>query len=178
MECQPRFAKTGFTLVEAIIVIAIFAILAFVSGANYTGTLSYKRAAASAKILSDIQYAQSLAMLTRQTCGLIFNNEANTYTVFENGDPEDPAVDPVTQQDYIVVMNSGDYAGVTVEAYFAGVGDVTNVIQFDREGIPSDGNGDPLNPLVSHRWVIVLSGLFVVVQPNTGRVDIISIEGT
>lgn len=158
--------KKGFTLIEAIILIAIIAILAYVSGASFTPALSYKKAAAAAKIRSDIQYAQSLAMMTRQVCGVTFSG--NTYTVFENGSTSDPAVDPVTRQDYTVTMDSGDYAGVIITTDFGG----TSVIRFDREGIPSDGNGSALPSAEANRRVTVGGEVYVVVTQNTGRVAV------
>ena len=156
----------GFTLIEAVILLTILAILAYVSGASFTQVLSFKKAAAAAKIRSDIQYAQSLAMLTRQNCGLIFSG--NSYTVFENGNTTDPAMDPVTQKNYTVTMNSGDYAGVTISANFGG----TQVIQFDRKGFPFDGNGAPLSSAQGNRQVTVLGDVYVVVAQNTGRVSV------
>ncbi len=158
--------KRGFTLIEAVMVIAILGILAYVSAVSFTPALSYKKAAAAAKIRSDIQYAQSLAMMTRQTCGVTFSG--NTYTVFENSSTSDPAVDPVTQQDYTVTMNSGDYAGVTISTNFGG----TSVIQFDREGTPTDGSGSALPSAESSRRVTVGGDVYVVVAQNTGRVSV------
>lgn len=158
--------KCGFTLIEAIMVIAILAILAYVSAASFTPALSYKKAAAAAKIRSDLQYAQSLAMMTRQACGVTFSG--NTYVVFENGSASDPAVDPVTRQDYTISMDSGDYAGVTISTDFGG----TSVVQFDREGTPTDGNGSALPSAESSRRVTVGGDVYVVVAQNTGRVSV------
>ncbi len=159
-------ALNGFTLIEAVIVIAILAILAYVSAVSFTPALSYKKVAAAAKIRSDIQYAQSLAMMTRQSCGVTFSG--NTYTVFENASASDPAVDPVTRQDYTISMNSGDYAGVTISANFGG----TSVVQFDREGTPTDGSSSALPSAESSRRVTVGGDVYVVVAQNTGRVSV------
>jgi prepilin-type N-terminal cleavage/methylation domain-containing protein len=158
--------KRGFTLIEAVLVIAILAILTYVSVVSFTPALSYKKAAAAAKIRSDIQYAQSLAMMTRQSCGITFSG--NTYTVFENGNTYDPAVDPVTRQDYTISMNSSDYAGVTISSDFGG----TSVVQFDREGTPTDGSGSALPLAESSRRVTVGGDVYVVVTQNTGRVSV------
>ncbi len=156
----------GFSLIELLILIVILGILTYVSVVSYTPALNFRKASAAAKIRSDLQYAQSLAMLTRQTCGLTFSG--NTYTVFENGNTTDPAKDPVTQQDYTVAMNSGDYAGITLSANFGG----TSVIQFDREGTPTDGNGTSLTSAESNRRVTVGGDVYVGVTPTTGRVSL------
>lgn len=157
--------KKGFTTIELIIVILIIGIMAAVTIINSNPLTDIRIGSAANKLKADIQYAQSLAMKTRVRCGVIFSG--NSYTVFENNDTANPAADPLTGENYSVNFNSGDFSGVTItSANFGG----TQVVKFDREGTPYDGNNNPLPNSLANRRVVLNSNIYIEVAANTGEI--------
>jgi prepilin-type N-terminal cleavage/methylation domain-containing protein len=157
--------QKGFSLLEMVMVIVIMAILAIAAVVSFSHLTSIRVSEAANKLKADIQYAQSLAMKTRVRCGVIFSG--NSYTVFENNDTADPAVDPLNQRNYIVNFNTGEFRGVTITSVnFGG----TPVVKFDREGTPYDGNDVALPSAVANRRVALNNNTYVVVAATTGQV--------
>jgi len=168
--------ERGFTLIEAILIIVVIAILgalAILDMSDITGT---KASAAARKLQSDIAYAQEVAM-TRNLRHRVYFNAApaptpSGYAVVNDadndgiwGEPLEFTVDPAGGGSLSVALNAGEYAGITI----VGVGFAAPYVEFNGLGVPSSG-GAPLGGPTS---VTVTGGATfrtVTVEAETGRV--------
>mgnify|MGYP001561135472 CR=1 FL=1 len=175
--------KSGFTLIETIIVMVIMAILAAVVAVRWSPFDTIKLNNATRKVAADIRYAQKLAISTQQRCG-VFRNSATSYTVFEQGSTADPAPSPGdvcstapdgadadTTSDFIVDTSQdrcSDYSGVTTTFTTS----VANTIYFNSLGTPVDATGTAIagNQTVT----VTYNGTRqITIDANTGRVSIL-----
>ena len=173
----------GSSLIELVIVMTIVLILGL-SLSLFIGTSSSANAyGAARKIASDISYAQESAMSHRTHYRLLFSNSPNSYTVQQCavfgasscttwGNINDPSTNGFP---FTVVMNSGSYAGVTID-WATGFGG--NYIEFSSAGVPMDGNTNASCtaapcPLTASEAVTLNSVTrSVSVAPNTGATSI------
>ncbi|MFH0777646.1 MAG: prepilin-type N-terminal cleavage/methylation domain-containing protein, partial [Candidatus Eisenbacteria bacterium] len=72
----------GFTLVELVVVMVLIAVVVAVSYVKLADHDEMKLHGASRKIISDVRYAQSLALARRTRAGVTFNISDNNYSVF------------------------------------------------------------------------------------------------
>ena len=79
--------KSGFTLLELMVAIAIIAILAALAVPNFIKWRPERQLSAAAReVLSVMQYARSRALKDNVSVGLLFDRANETYTVFfDNG---------------------------------------------------------------------------------------------
>ncbi len=156
--------KAGFGLIELIVVLVLVGILAFVFFPKTSPLYDIRLGTAAEKIAADIYYTQQLAMATQVATGIKFSH--SQYTVYKNISSLQKAKDPLTGKDFVIDLDQGDYAGVTISSWtFAG-----NGLKFDSTGKPYDLNG---NPLTTDGLLTVSGGGMsktVVVKPGTGKV--------
>ena len=159
--------EKGFTVIELIMVIVIVAILS-VGTALFLGNIAGQRISAAAeKIIADLRYAQGLAAASRNNCGVTFSTANNNYTVFENNNPADPAIYPLTQGDFTVDFdNLTEYDGVSITSISIGTG---SLVSFDSFGIPYDSTGAAL---ASDAEIELNNSVTIVIHPETGTVEI------
>ena len=76
--------RSGFTLVELMIVIALVAIILALAAPSFTATLARKRMeGVASELATDIQYARSEAAQRNAAVGVVFGS--NCYTVYTLG---------------------------------------------------------------------------------------------
>ena len=109
---------------------------------------------AAAKVQNDLHYAKELAITTNTNCGVSF--EANgSYTVYQQS-LLTPAVNPLTQQPYVIDIGQL-FKNIRIQN--------TVRIEFDPTGKPVLGGG--LTVQVSSPQ----SALSLYVTPNTGLIQ-------
>lgn len=155
----------SFTLTELVIVIIVISILA---GAWVAISLQPNRLIGVAnKLMSDLRYAQQLAISRQVPCGISFNITANTYFAYV-GDINTKATDPYSGEDFLINYNTAsEYKGVRLVST-----NFDNRIYFDYLGKPY-GNND--NPLSSQGTIVLQLGSntnTVTITPNTGQVKV------
>ena len=134
----------GFTLIELIIIIVLLAIMAAVAIPRMGDVTAMKAAATAEKLKSDIRYAQELAMTQNRSYRVYFNTSPapspDGYAVVNNADGDanwgeagEFAPDPTGKGNLSVILNSGDYGGVTVSTPAGGY------IEFNSLGKPTGG---------------------------------------
>ena len=173
--------KSGFTIIEIIMVIVILSILAFAVIARSGSYYPVKLNGAGEKLLSDIRYAKRLAMTNHRIYGILFDIPGNSYTVYDYGDPP-PA--PVEEPFPLPVENPyrpGDPEGLRVDydnnEYYNGIGIIsavfggTNELKFDPFGVPYDGDNAELaangSVVINYRG----NDFTITVIPRTGKVS-------
>ncbi|HEX7078191.1 MAG TPA: prepilin-type N-terminal cleavage/methylation domain-containing protein [Candidatus Eisenbacteria bacterium] len=160
----------GFTLVEAVIVMTLLGILAWVAYPKLTATGEIRLDAAARRVAADLRYAQSRAIGTRVVHGLLFETGANRYTVYAPT-VATPAVDPGDRAKPLRVdfARRTEYKGVTLVSATFGA---TSGVSFDYFGVPRDTSGVDL--AASGRVVLTYQGLSdtVLVAPGTGKVTV------
>ncbi len=136
--------KSGFTIIEIIMVIVLVSILAFVVIARSGSYYPVKLNGAGEKLLSDIRYAKRLAMTNHRIYGILFDVSENSYTVYDYGEPPlDPEEEPSAVED---PYRPGNPEGLRVDyddnKYYNGIEIIsavfgeTNELRFDSLGVP------------------------------------------
>jgi len=164
-----KAASGGFTLIEIVIVIVIFAIAAMMAIPIMTSGASFQIRSAANVIAADLEYAKTIAISKGQSFSVVFDKTTETYRIEDQAGAVIPH--PVKKGfDYIVdFRNDGRLSKVDIEDVSF---DATSVIQFDYLGSPYDALGNPLNSGV----ITLKAGRMaatVNVEPVTGFISIV-----
>jgi len=125
--------KSGFTLVELMVVISILAILALITVPSYMSWMpSYRLKGAARDMISNLQLAKLEAIKRNTTCTVNIDVGGNAYNL------------QLPDSTIIKTVSLGDYgSGIT----FTNTGNISNAITFSSRGIatfdpvPSDTMG-------------------------------------
>jgi len=159
---------SGFTLIEAVMVVVILGILYFAAQPRFDTFYNLKLKTAAKKLISDIRYTQSLAVSRHDDYAIYFDVDGENYRVYRVSDGK-LAKDPFTNTDLIVDFTTdSEYRGINIyKVNFSG-GDI---LRFNWRGVPQDKKGNDL----TKRGVVWLRyrswSLEVDVTPHTGRVS-------
>jgi prepilin-type N-terminal cleavage/methylation domain-containing protein len=108
--------EQGFSLVEVIVVIVLLSLMAVAVSTRFGNEARTRADFTVYKLRSDIRYAQLLAITTQSRVRVQFAQAANTYFIQQEqaGGAWADIQDPATRQPYRVILNAGNYAGVTL----------------------------------------------------------------
>jgi type II secretory pathway pseudopilin PulG len=144
----------GFTLIELVMILVLVGIIAAVVTPRLGDVTTTNASAFADKLRADIRYAQNLAMTTSQRHRVYINTApgpAPGYAVVNVATGlavQDPAGGNLS-----IVLNAGDYAGITVWP--------NAVIEFNSLGSPTGGTALTVSP----------GGATVTVTAETGAVN-------
>ena len=143
--------RKGFTIIELVMVMLIVGIIGLASAAAVISSYGNNRlVAASNKLLSDLRYAQQLAIDTHQPCGISFDRSGESYFVYK-GDVSTVALDPYTKKPLSVDYDTDPlYQGVNLANTNFG-----DDISFDYLGVPYDSSA---NALTSQGQIVLRYG--------------------
>lgn len=169
-------ASPGFTLVEIVLVLILLFILAAIAAMFLPNTTATRASLVARRMQSDIAYAQELAM-SRNVRHRVYFNAApapvpNGYAVANDADGDGTwgeagefAANPVGGGNLSWVLNTGEFAGVTISA----VTFAAPYVEFSGLGVPSSNGAALPGP----RAVTINGGganITVTVEQETGRV--------
>ena len=160
---QKNFGKSGFSLIETVMVIVIVGILAGLAIPRFDSFFNIKLDGAVKKLVLDIRYIQQLAVARHENYAITFNTGNNTYRGYRVLD-NSPVKDPFTQaylDPWINFNTDAQYSGITI--FSADFGGLSTVI-FDWQGAPSSAGSVELRCRGNSR-VISLTA-------NTARISV------
>ncbi len=126
-------ARSGFTLVELLVVMMILAISAAVIIPYAIGTNDMQASSAARMVVSDLQYAQDTAIVSQTPVTVTFNASSNSYSL---SNTSGPLIHPMTKEAYIIDFTTQRGFGQLdiVSASFGGAATVT----YDEMGSPDN----------------------------------------
>jgi prepilin-type N-terminal cleavage/methylation domain-containing protein len=164
--------KTGFTLIEAIMVMVIAVILAAVVAVRWSPFDTIKLNSATRKVAADIRYAQKVAISTQARAAIEFTGTG--YNVYQNyasiilaPSPGDPCSD--SGGNFIVDFSASrcsNYSGVTVTTTLT-----NNVVQFNSLGTPLDDTGAVITDADKIATITYKGSKQITIERGTGRVS-------
>jgi prepilin-type N-terminal cleavage/methylation domain-containing protein len=156
----------GFTLIELVMVMVLIGILAAIIVPRMPSVTGTKSMAFADKLRADIRYAQDLAM-TRGARARVDFSVANQYSVLSSQTGTcsfTTTFDPSTGGPFLVTVNTGNYAGITLTRSI-------NCLEYNSLGIPYDCSGVSVNACSS-----TLSGMLITISTG-GTVSVASQTG-
>jgi Tfp pilus assembly protein FimT len=151
--------KSGFTLIEFVLVIVLLFIISAVAVPRLSIIQGVRVNAAVRSIVSDIRYAQSLAISTQKDHRVVFTSAGNSYTIEENDGGWQSIARPTMSGSFTVQLNT-DYEGVVIDNSYS--------VQFNSFGEPVAGGGGSFS--VSYNGS--LPQRTITIQSNTGRTTV------
>lgn len=158
--------KRAFSLVELVMVLLIIGILSIAIINDIASSLaSTNLEVAKWKLITDIHYAQNLAVTQQLNHGVIFDPGASTYSVYSQN-TTNIVQDPLTNSPFTVdFATDTSFQGVTFTSPTFG-----NRLEFNNLGEPSDG----ITPLASSGTITLNRGVgsvIITITRNTGKVQ-------
>lgn len=167
---RARPDRSGFTMVELALVIALIGILAWIAYPKVAVLGEMRLDAAARRLAADLRYAQSRSVGTGVTHGIYFEPARGRYTVYAPT-PAAPVVDPADRGRPLRVdfARNAEYHGVAIVSASFGS---TTAVSFDHFGAPRDSAGADLPR--PGRVVLSYGGRSetVSVAPATGMVTV------
>jgi prepilin-type N-terminal cleavage/methylation domain-containing protein len=161
--------RSGFTLIELIMVILIMSTLAVLTIPRFKSFYFIQFSGAVKKVVSDIRYVQQLAVSRHEAYRIVFDPAQETYEVRRVSD-NSYAVNPFGRNNFLVNFSSdAQYRGVNIVS--ANFGN-TSALRFDWQGVPQNDAGVNLSSEGNVRFSYQDNNMTVYVTPNTGRVRV------
>jgi prepilin-type N-terminal cleavage/methylation domain-containing protein len=175
----------GFTLIEIVVVVTVLAILGALALPNLASQTDLTASAASRVVVSDLLYAQSLAISTQSMQYVSFtvasthlNGSWGAYSLYSSVPFTSAIENPVTLQPYTQSFGSGGTGPLASTALMSTTLDspANTVLAFDEMGRPygSPVNGTPV-PLANTGSVNLQCGSMTVtvsIEPSTGNITV------
>ncbi len=159
--------RSGFTVIELLIVVVILAIAAMTAIPMMTSAGSVQIRSAANMVAADLEYAKSVAIARGQKFSVVFDKNAGSYSIKDQAG--NVIAHPVKKgSNYVIGFRDKGLDKVDIaDVDFDG----TSTVKFDYLGSPYNGNNNPLN-----RGVVELQAggktITITVEPVTGFISI------
>ena len=153
--------EAGFSFIELIVLIASLGILSYMAVSRFAGSSdAVKEATFVRRVISDVRYAQEMALNYRQTVQVVVEPDQNRYYLKWSGGSY--LQTPVAFDDFIVDTDDGHYAGVAISSTgFSG-----GVLEFNSAAMPLN-NGSALAGETS--LMVLNNNVNIKISPGSGR---------
>lgn len=172
--------RTGYTLIEVLIVVVAMGIAGAVVIPSMGGAHVLKVQAAVRSVVADITFAQMDALGYQEPRGIVFDDEDNSYTLIRITDSDidldtDALYDPKgPDQRYTVDLDDHDFGGAVISAIDLNGG---NVLIFDEIGGPVAEAGSDALSSGGSVTITAPSGRFRIdIAAFTGRVTVVQLD--
>lgn len=176
----PRPSSRGYTLIEVLVTVTILGISAAVVIPSMSGAHVLKVQAAVRSIVADITFAQMDALGYQEPRGIVFDADANQYTLIQITGAEvdidaDALYDPKgPEQRYVVNLGRAEFGGAEITDLDLNGGDT---LIFDEIGGPVAAAGSDQLSSGGSITITAPSGQFRIdIAPFTGRVTVVQLD--
>ncbi len=167
MRRRKLFQNQGFTLIEVIVAVVIIGILSAVAVIKVTNTDTAEISAATRKVVSDIQYAQDLAMTTGNHVEMKFDVANNSYQLFWSDGTPIPNI--MGSGNFVVQYGTGSFPHVTITATNLNEG----ILMFDAIGQPYSNTA----LIASNQMAVEINAQKqVFITPYSGKVYVETVQ--
>jgi prepilin-type N-terminal cleavage/methylation domain-containing protein len=165
----------GFTLVEILIVVVILGIVSAVVVPQIGSRADLRAAAGARVVMSDLLYAQNLAISTQQRMYVRFGS--NTYSLYTTATGGSPITHPVQKTPFTVNFGASAAPALQSCTIPGRSFDGNATLMFDELGTPYSYNTSTsaTAPLSNAGTISVRSGTFTLtvrVEPFTGEISV------
>jgi len=168
VRCGIPKQRSGFTIIELLIVVVIIAIAALTVVPMVSSAASMQIRSAANMVAADLEYAKSMAISRGQYISVVFNEATESYQIEDqNGD----VIQHPVKKGFLYTMDFRNDSRLDRVEIVSANFDATNSIKFDYLGSPYNGGGAALNSGV----ITLRAGSFtrtVTVEPVTGYISI------
>jgi prepilin-type N-terminal cleavage/methylation domain-containing protein len=175
MNHQRKFFRRAFTLVEILVVVVILGVVSAVIIPQIGSRDDLRCAAAARVVMSDLIYAQNLAISQQQQRFVKFGT--NQYGIYTSGASTTPIAHPVTKETYLMLFGTNGMNGLRETTIESRTFDGSPNLAFDELGAPYkyDAGSDTLTPLAAAGEIVLASGSYrlkVLIEPFTGEISV------
>lgn len=161
--------RTGFSLIELVVVIMLLGILVVLAVEKITSVSSLYAPLAADELRVNLRYIRNLAISRERATRVIFSIASNSYAVaiYDTNVPGNyaAAVNPVSQSPWVVDVDER-FPGVALSNVNIGG---SNTLYFNgTNGVPCYHTN---TPLMANGTIVFNSGLTVTIVPDTGYVE-------
>ncbi|MCS7033544.1 MAG: prepilin-type N-terminal cleavage/methylation domain-containing protein [Phycisphaerae bacterium] len=176
MPTPRRHVRAGFTLVEILVVVVILGLVSAVIIPQIGSRDDLRCAAAARVVMSDLIYAQNLAITQQQKRFVRFGT--NQYGIYTSATAATPITHPVNKTPYLMTFGASGSAGLRNAAIESRSFDGSPTLVFDELGAPHkyDALTGTTTPLSTAGQVVLVSGRYrlkILIEPFTGEVSVV-----
>jgi len=168
-----RMQRCGFTIIEILIVVVLIGIAAMIAVPMMSSAATMQIRSAANMIAADLEYAKSMAISRGQNFSVVFDKNAESYSIKQEGSTE-PIWHPVKKGFRYVINFASDSRLNRVDIVDADFdSDSSQTITFDYLGSPYSGTGIS-TPLNSGTITLQAGGInkTIAIEPVTGYISI------